>query len=169
MSDRTRVVFLFYWRDSKRARTLQSMSSKTPADRAIACTATGRLSGLPKWELLPGMLVADPRGSGAYRITDVDNGRIYVIDTDFGHGPCEWIPAAGVRPIFSDELTLHGLLVLVRRAWKGHLLEIRIDDELDVARIVVHKPGVAQPLFDSDYGPLDEVGVAALEAAPVQR
>lgn len=104
-----------------------SMTPEEAARRAIACTATGALSGLPKWETCVGMTVHCSRFTVACRVVDVLRASLkrpgllmYVPSLE----SLALITVDPVYPDFTHEPTVLAVLPLVRRAWTGHRLTL---------------------------------------------
>lgn len=138
----------------------------TPTQRAIKCTAIGGLSGLPKWEYLPGfqLFVAYIDRTEQFRLQGENE------DLDF-RSAMLFCDDVVIGPDFSDELTLHGLLFLVRRAWAGYRVDVAfkpsglIDLHITGSTPLGHPYLSAVPLWLEDVT-MEEGLVQALEAAP---
>lgn len=133
------------------------MTPEEAARRAMACTATGALSGLPKWQWQPGMLEINRRPDGSWRCS----ARI----------GCDGLPTLRTpEPAFTDDTTVLALIPLVRRAWTGHRIEISIGVS-DEADLWVYRPNACaltkyEAAWKAEGFPLYAALTFALEAAP---
>lgn len=160
------------------------MTPKEAADLVLTCTATG-VSGLPLWELMPGMLVTWETArhitkrrvlSGAVRpgYLSYEYDELHVEIEREGWLPLSHLAKMGVRPDFTDALTVQALYLLVVRAWIGHALAVfRGRDVLDdralppnVVRFIVCAPNGDERF--SEAGPAYAVFARALAQAPTR-
>lgn len=140
------------------------MTLEEAAHRAVACTATEALSGLPKWEFQSGMQIiftpAPQCPVARSRVHDVTPVGI----VPYGFAWASPLPFGRVCPDFTDEPTVLAMLPLVRRAWAGHVVDLTFHANGTVD-LLIFKPQQETAVVIDDV-PLYEALTLALEAAP---
>lgn len=151
------------------------MTPEEAARRAIACTATGALSGKPKWEWCAGMQVTyvslggHPPEIRCLRRLSSDGRTLDKRSHYLVHESAEYDgdPIRDLLPNFRDDVTVLAMLPLVRRAWTGHEISIVWLADGNVRLHVSDRPKVPSIVrFLARNVPLYEALTLALEAAP---